>query len=1055
MTNIIGQRFAIEHEIDSGAFGTVYRGIDTQNGETVAIKLLKREIVANNPDIIERFAREAEALRRLNHPNIVKVLATITEGEDHYLVMEFVSGGSLRDLLQNGGPLPITQILEIALDLSDALTRAHRLKIIHRDLKPANVLLAEDGTPRLTDFGVARISDTTQMTATGAIVGTLAYLSPEAINGDPIDTRSDIWAFGIMLYELLTGQRPFTGETSGAVLHGILDKSPPDIFQFRDDAPWTLIGLIYWMLEKEPDQRINSARLVGAMLENILSGAELPYDWHEANHKIAPSSEWPTPPEGTATHQFFTQQWQTGRPPHSPPRVPVTADGPSLSERPISRADWDIRQRPQLDHPPRIYIAYRREDSIAVTGRLYDRLAGAFGADHIVRDPDDAQTLEMAIAACEVMLVVIGSQWATVTDEHGLPRLADPDDRIRREVEIALAQGGVLVVPVLVNNTWMPHPDDLPPSLVDLTRQNAAIVRNDPDFNRDVQWLIQQLKRSFDYPGKDIDATTAPNVPAVSSPPVRVIVLTVIGLLIALSVTLLLVASNLSAPTVPDAPTAEAASALNLPPIAPIAQGERMVLVADFEALTDETRDVQRFILDDLRAAFEETPALSIIRIRAYPGIITSNDDAQRIAEHYLADVIIWGNYDEDRVEAFTQLGDWTRYANEPFTRDQVTTITNARYHMGNERAETLAHGVVGVLNSWVTYTDDAIEIAVHLPVLELVDKPPAEVQGNTTAAAFHRFIRDYIPDPQAALEAIDSAITLDANVPLLYTARSIVLLRLNRIEEAREDSLTALRIGPDGWMAPHFMLGNIESFYNNDPVAAVPHYERVIEIAPDSWGGYAQITAPYYLLRDYNNVVINMTEARERGAPLNYPYVFGMPALLHLGRFQEALHMLNFILNEFPDPTQTERVVAIMFSSNTEINDLLQATAAFGHMILEQWGRAIETSELAIANGGDQLTDLYLIQGLSYCNLDQHAEAEAAYTRGLEVEPEYILLHLLRADVRRKQGDWIGLSEDILTISRSDQAATWLALAQDPALGCETVFTIDPDDYFNQAPET
>jgi serine/threonine-protein kinase len=238
---IIGDRFEIGDMLGQGGMATVYQGVDTRTGETVAIKLLKPEIIQFDPHIVERFDREGEALRRLNHPNIVKVLATVEDDDQHYVIMEHVGGGDLHNLLDqhrlNSQYLSIDRVLDIALDLSDALTRAHRLKIIHRDIKPANVLMAEDGTPRLTDFGVAHIGGATQLTQTGAMVGTLAYLSPEACEGKDLDPRADIWAFGVMLYEMLTLRRPFDEPNTGALLTSILRKQPDSLIELRPDAP--------------------------------------------------------------------------------------------------------------------------------------------------------------------------------------------------------------------------------------------------------------------------------------------------------------------------------------------------------------------------------------------------------------------------------------------------------------------------------------------------------------------------------------------------------------------------------------------------------------------------------------------------------------------------------------------------------------------------------------------------------------------------------------------------------------------------------------------------
>ena len=262
-------RYTVQEKLGQGGMGTVYRGTDTQTDETIAIKQLS----FTDADLIERFKREGEALRDLNHPNIVKMLDALEHNGQHYLIMEYVSGGDLADLLK-ASRLPLEKILNLAIDLADALTRAHRLDIIHRDLKPANVLIADDGTLRLTDFGVAHVGSKERVTGTDAIVGTIDYLPPEALNGDPIDTRMDIWAFGVMLFEMLAGERPFTGNGIVEVIQAIATQDIPDLEDAAPDAPIALIDVVYRMLERDPQARISSVRHVGAALEDILYGRE-------------------------------------------------------------------------------------------------------------------------------------------------------------------------------------------------------------------------------------------------------------------------------------------------------------------------------------------------------------------------------------------------------------------------------------------------------------------------------------------------------------------------------------------------------------------------------------------------------------------------------------------------------------------------------------------------------------------------------------------------------------------------------------------------------------
>jgi DNA-binding SARP family transcriptional activator/predicted Ser/Thr protein kinase len=257
--------------LGSGSMGTVFRGVNTLTGETVAIKVLRSELVESSQEVVERFVREGEILRKLNHPNIVKMLAASQQDGRYFLVMEYVTGGTLRDLITKTSLLTSEQTLQIALDIADALTRAHRLNIIHRDLKPANILIAEDGTPRLTDFGIARLKDTPQMTKTGQIMGTISYLSPEGLNGKPLNEQADIWAFGVVLYEMLTGEQPFKGETIQSTMAAILTQPMPQLHQLDTDIPTPLINLIERMLHKDPAQRISSVRLVGAELEAIIA----------------------------------------------------------------------------------------------------------------------------------------------------------------------------------------------------------------------------------------------------------------------------------------------------------------------------------------------------------------------------------------------------------------------------------------------------------------------------------------------------------------------------------------------------------------------------------------------------------------------------------------------------------------------------------------------------------------------------------------------------------------------------------------------------------------
>src|SRR6266545_324146 len=256
------KRYVVEERLAEGGQGEVYRGRDQLTGQIVAIKWLKTELADRHPDLVARFVREGAVLRRLQHPNIVGILDTFEQAGRYAIVMEYVPGGSLRALLEQARRLPLEQVLTLGLELADALSRAHHLGIIHRDLKPENVLLAADGTPRLTDFGMARWEqDVTALTQSGTLFGSPAYMSPEAVRGEELDARSDVWSLGVLLYELLAGRRPFEGAQITPVLR-----------HYRPDVPPALVDLLGRMLLKERTRRLSSMRQVAAELEAIRAG---------------------------------------------------------------------------------------------------------------------------------------------------------------------------------------------------------------------------------------------------------------------------------------------------------------------------------------------------------------------------------------------------------------------------------------------------------------------------------------------------------------------------------------------------------------------------------------------------------------------------------------------------------------------------------------------------------------------------------------------------------------------------------------------------------------
>ncbi len=252
--------YRIEKQIGHGGMGYVFKAVDIRSSGTVAIKVIAPDFFMDE-SMVERFRREASLLKKLQHPNIVRLIDISMEGEFRYYVMEFVSGRNLAEEIK-GGPLPVNEITGIAWQVADALGTAHEAGIIHRDIKPANIMRDEAGTIKLTDFGIARVIGVSGGTTAGKFVGTPAYMSPEQVLGKALGTTSDIYSFGVVLYEMLTGKVPFESSNPLDVMrkHVYEDPLPPK--ELNHDVPGIFSQLVMRMLRKKRDERINNGQRV-------------------------------------------------------------------------------------------------------------------------------------------------------------------------------------------------------------------------------------------------------------------------------------------------------------------------------------------------------------------------------------------------------------------------------------------------------------------------------------------------------------------------------------------------------------------------------------------------------------------------------------------------------------------------------------------------------------------------------------------------------------------------------------------------------------------------
>ena len=259
---LLAGRYRLEHVIGRGGMSTVYRATDTVLGRTVAVKVLLAGLAAEDQAYIARFEREARAAAALRNPAVVSVYDVGVDGDTRFIVMEHVAGRSLGELLKDSKPLELEQAVRIGREVAAALGAAHAAGIVHRDIKPANVMIAEEGTVKVLDFGVARMLDGTTITQTASVLGTAAYMAPERALGEPGDERSDIYSLGCLMYAMLTGTPPFKADHAAALLHQQVNAKPRPVRKLRPEVPAALAALIGETLAKSPARRPQSAYAV-------------------------------------------------------------------------------------------------------------------------------------------------------------------------------------------------------------------------------------------------------------------------------------------------------------------------------------------------------------------------------------------------------------------------------------------------------------------------------------------------------------------------------------------------------------------------------------------------------------------------------------------------------------------------------------------------------------------------------------------------------------------------------------------------------------------------
>jgi serine/threonine protein kinase len=294
----IAGRYEVEELVGHGGMSSVYKARDTLLERHVALKILHEQYNSDD-DFVERFKREARSVAQLQHPNIVTVIDRGEEEGRQFIVFEYIDGENLKERVVRKGRLEVREALEVALEVARGLAFAHQSGIVHRDVKPQNVLLNGDGHAKVTDFGIARTVEVDGMTQTGTVLGTSNYIAPEQATGQRVDAHSDVYALGVVLYELLAGDVPFPGESFVAVAMKHVHEPPPNLLDVRRDAPPRVAAAIDRTLAKDPEERFPTMDAFAEELETCL--AELEHGGDGERTMVIPARQRrPTPQRRTS-----------------------------------------------------------------------------------------------------------------------------------------------------------------------------------------------------------------------------------------------------------------------------------------------------------------------------------------------------------------------------------------------------------------------------------------------------------------------------------------------------------------------------------------------------------------------------------------------------------------------------------------------------------------------------------------------------------------------------------------------------------------------------------
>ena len=472
------------------------------------------------------------------------------------------------------------------------------------------------------------------------------------------------------------------------------------------------------------------------------------------------------------------------------------------------------------------------------------------------------------------------------------------------------------------------------------------------------------------------------------------------------------------------------------------------VLVAELAPIGDVTeRPIRDILVENLREELERATYLSKIRTYSYPEIITSNEEAQEVALANNATVIIWGRYDQDAIQLNIQVGSTVQFPDLDISLETVENTVNVRARLQNENLESIAPQVLGILTGLQSADGNAYEVMRTLAIMDDLNVTNSEVVGDTVAAHVHRYYSNFFSNPNTALSEIDAAQHLDPSNPLLYIFRGGLYMRRGEYDKAGQDAQSAHLLEPE-WAFPIYIdasenlaLGRID--------ATIEQYSEIIALNPDDWFSYNFRGVLHYIKGDYAAANIDYTRSIELGPTANFPYPFLVMLALREGDIFESQRLMNEVRSRFSDPSIGNRTINATFGDTFPI-PFGPWLSAFGNLVLGQFDNVIADIESIPENQRPQFPELYIIEGLAYCNLQQYDEAMQAYSTGIELAPDVTIAYLLRGEIALRLGDQDQVAEDTAKILESDLSETlapYLEAGINGELSCENFFTYSIDN--------